>query len=282
MSKIGFVVDSTFAINEAYLKEHQIESIPLTVFIDGKPYLDGEIKRETVVESFLEDRDFKTSQPTPEAFLKAYETQLKKFDEVVCLVLGKSLSGTFNSATLAKDMLEDPSKVTVINTQATSGGGLYITEKLMKLASEGKSVNELVKASEPMVSKGTYFITVDDLKYLIKGGRISRTKAIIGNLLKKKPILKYKDDVLGLDTTVRSFIGVRDFLVEQAKHMLESTKDKVTVLISYVDDLDRANSVKAKIEELGNRVIVRVVGMVSPVVSAHVGLGALGIYYTTA
>lgn len=281
MAKIGLIVDSTFTISEALAKKHDISIIPLTVFVDGQPHLDGTITVQQLEQAFLEDKDFKTSQPTPESYVKAYEEKLKTYDELLVLTLAKNLSGTFNSATLAKETLEQPERVTIVDTESTGAGGLYFVESVLEKLKKEATVSELVALCENIKLRGFFFVTVDDLKYLIKGGRITKTKAFIGNLLKKKPILKFKDGKLGLDETVRSFIGVKDYIYEQAKGLIESTKKTLTVYINYVNDIERAQSLKEKLSELGKDVKIQIVGLVSPVVSAHVGLGALGIYLVT-
>jgi len=278
MKKIGLIVDSTFGLNEELIKKEDVLVIPLTVYMNEVPQDDGTITVEQIVDAFNSKVDFKTSQPTPEAFLKAMDKHLESYEEVLILCLAKNLSGTYNSAMLAKDMCKKPEKVTVFDTESTSGGGLYFVEHFSRMRSEGKSLEEIVKHLETLKSKGMYFVTVDNLKYLVKGGRISATKAVIGNLLKKKPVLKFKDGKLELDKTVRSFVGVKNYIHEQASELSEEGKLGLTVYISYVDDRERAESVKSKLEELGTKTHAKIVGHVSPVISAHVGLGALGIY----
>lgn len=281
MAKIGLIVDSTFTISEELAKKNDISIIPLTVFVDGQPHLDGTITINQLEQAFLADKDFKTSQPTPESYVKAYEEKLKTYDELLVLTLAKNLSGTYNSATLARDTLEQPERVTIVDTESTGAGGLYFVESVLDKLKKDVAMSELVALCEDIKTRGFFFITVDDLKYLIKGGRITKTKAFIGNLLKKKPVLKFKDGKLGLDQTVRSFIGVKDYIFEQSKGLIESTKKKLTVYINYVNDIERAKSLKEKLSELGKEVKIQIVGLVSPVVSAHVGLGALGIYLVT-
>tara|TARA_B100001939_G_scaffold14122_1_gene12087 strand:+ start:11261 stop:12109 length:849 start_codon:yes stop_codon:yes gene_type:complete len=278
MKKIGLIVDSTFGLNEELTKKEDVLVIPLTVYMDDVPHDDGTITTEQLVEAFNSKVDFKTSQPTPEAFLKAMDKHLESYEEVMVLCLTKALSGTYNSAMLAKDMCKKPDKVTVFDTESTSGGGLYFLEHSARMRSEGKGVKEIVKHLEELKNLGTYYVTVDNLKYLVKGGRISPAKAVIGNLLKKKPVLKFKDGLLGLDKSVRSFVGVKNYIYEKSSELSNEGELELTVYISYVDDIERAHSVKSKLEELGPKIHAKIVGQVSPVISAHVGLGALGIY----
>lgn len=275
--KFGLIVDSTCTISDEMLKKEDILKVPLTIYFNSDEHLDGTVTVDMLIDAFNKDVDIKTSQPTPDAFLQAMNDQLKKYDEVVVLALTKTLSGTYNSAILAKDLCDSPEKVTVIDTESTGAGILYFVEKITELRAAEGTVKKAIELAEKIKKSNVFYITVDNLKYLTKGGRITRTKAIIGNMLKKKPVLKFKEGALGLDTTVRSFVGVKNYIVEQAKNTLDSGKKKVVVYINYVDDEHRANTMKDALLELGDKIKVRIVGLVSPVVSAHVGPGTLGI-----
>ncbi|MGA0351241.1 MAG: DegV family protein [Acholeplasmataceae bacterium] len=275
--KFGLIVDSTCTINDQMLKKEDIIKVPLTIYFDSDAHLDGTVTVDMLIDAFNKDVDIKTSQPTPDAFLQAMNDQLKTYDHVVVLALAKNLSGTYNSAILAKDLCENPEKITVIDTESTGAGVLYMVEKITELRANGGTHEEATALAEDIKKRNVFYITVDNLKYLIKGGRISRTKAVIGNVLKKKPVLKFKEGSLGLDATVRSFVGVKKYIVEQASKILEAGKSKVVVYINYVDDELRATAMKEALAELGEKVYIKIVGLVSPVVSAHVGLGTLGI-----
>lgn len=278
MKSFGLIVDSTFTIDSEVLKKEDIKVIPLTIYFGENAHLDGDIDVDMLIEAFEQNVDMKTSQPTPEAFLTAMNEQLKTYDDVLVLTLAKSLSGTHNSAVLARDLCDAPERITIVDTESTGAGGLYFVENIVALRAEGGSIKEAVALADDIKTRGVFYITVDNLKYLIKGGRITRTKAIIGNVLKKKPVLRFKDGVLGLDQTVRSFVGVKNYIVDQARALLETTKGKIKVYINFVDDELRAKTMKEALAELGERVSIKIVGLVSPVVSAHVGLGTLGIY----
>lgn len=276
-AKFGIIVDSTATISDDMLKKEDISKVPLTIYFGNDARLDGTVSVDMLIDAFNKDVDIKTSQPTPDAFLQAMNEQLKKYDHVVVLTLAKNLSGTYNSAILAKDLCESPDKISVVDTESTGAGILYFVEKITELRAAGGTYKKAVELAENMKKRNVFYITVDNLKYLIKGGRITKTKAFIGNMLKKKPVLKFKEGALGLDTTVRSFVGVKNYIVEQAKNIIDSGKKKVVVYINYVDDELRANTMKDALMELGDQIYVIIVGLVSPVVSAHVGLGTLGI-----
>lgn len=275
--RIGLVVDSTFGLDKAFAKEHRISVVPLKVMIDDKEYIDGEIHPDVVVSALQKGHHVKTSQPTPELFIKAYEEQLKMFPQVICITLSKTLSGTVNSATLAQTILENQN-VYVVDSESTINGGLYIAERMIDYLNEGHHIVDALGYLEELKEKGSLIFTVDNLQTLVKNGRIGKVQAIIGNVLKIKPILRFRRGVLELEHKVRSFKNVILYLTEEVKKML--TYGSVTVYIAYVDRSIEAKELEHELFQLGDKVKTKLTGVISPVVSAHVGLGGLGIYLT--
>ncbi|MDY0075248.1 MAG: DegV family protein [Acholeplasmataceae bacterium] len=275
--KVGLVVDSTFGLNKAFVKEHHITVVPLQVLIDDKEYTDGLINPDVVVSALQQGKLVKTSQPTPEQFIKAYKEQLEMFSEVICLTLSKTLSGTINSATLAQTIFSDPN-VHVVDSETTINGGLYLVEELVKFLNDNKSASEGLNYLEELKDKGSLIFTVDNLQTLVRNGRIGKVQAFIGNVLKIKPILRFRRGVLELEHKVRSFKNVILYLTEEVKKMMNF--GKVTVYIAFVDRSIEAKELEHELFQLGDQVSIKISGVISPVVSAHVGLGGLGIYLT--
>lgn len=272
---VGVVVDSTFGIDPLFQKENRISVVPLKVIIDGKDYVDGNFDPKLVVHALENNLEVKTSQPSPEQFIKAFEEQLKLYEYVICMTLSKTLSGTFNSAKLAKTILENE-KVHVIDSESTINGGGYMTEKLITYLEEGHDVNQGLLYLEQLKYQGSILFTIDNLQSLIRSGRIGRVQAMIGNILKIKPILRFKQGVLDLEHKVRSFGNVILYLVEETKKLM--IHDKVIVRIAYVDQSIKAKELEHEIYRIDEKIDVKITGVISAVVSAHVGLGGLGIY----
>ncbi|MBE0701125.1 MAG: DegV family protein, partial [Acholeplasmataceae bacterium] len=233
------------------------------------------IDPEIVVQALQDKKELKTSQPSPEAFMQAFQEQLKTYDEVLCMTLSKTLSGTLNSANLALTIAENE-KVAVVDSETTINGGSYLTEKMLEFFDEGHSLKEGLKLLEDLKSKGSLVFTVDNLQTLVRNGRIGRVSAIIGNIMKVKPILRFKRGVLELEHKVRSFANVILYLVKEAEKLLPF--GKVIVRIGYVDQSAKAKELEHEMFQLGENVQVSIEGVISPVVSAHVGLGGLGVY----
>jgi DegV family protein with EDD domain len=274
--KVGIVVDSTFGLDQAFVKKENITVVPLKVIIDQAEYTDGNIDPNAVVKALQEKKHVKTAQPAPELFKKAFEDQLKVYDEVICMTLSKTLSGTVNSANLAKTIL-DNDNVVVVDTESTINGSGYLAEKVCEFLNEGHTASEALAYLSDLKEQGSLVFTVDNLQTLYLNGRLSKVSAVIGNILKIKPILRFRRGVLDVEHKARSFNNVILYLIKQVETLLDYGKD-VVVRIAYVDRSTEAKRLEHEIFQLGERVSVKITGVISPVISAHVGLGGLGIY----
>lgn len=272
MRKIGFVVDSTFGY-----KGNEATVVPLNVFIDDKEYVDGKFDGSLVVEALEKDLKISTSQPSPNAFLNAYEKELAKgYEHVICLTIASSLSGTFNSANLGKDILEKDN-VTIIDTKTVNLGSEYILEEAIKYANEGKSLEEVIKYINDLITKGSIIFSVDNLQTLVKGGRLGRISALIGSVLKIKPILRFKEGILNVEAKVRGLMGVFKYITNQVAELL--TGEKVVVRITYVDNKGYAENLERMIRDLNDSNLdLKITGQLNATVAAHIGLGGMGIY----
>lgn len=271
MRKIGFVVDSTFGYNGKFASV-----VPLKVIIDNKEYVDGTIGEGILVDALKNNKSITTSQPSPNLFVQAFEHELEKYDYVICLTLSKTLSGTFNSANLAKDILEKEN-IIIIDTETVTEGALYIFEELLKLADEGKSLEEVLGEFKRIKANGSIIFSVDDLSTLVKGGRLGKISGIIGSLLRIKPILRFKEGVLTVEAKVRGLMSAFKYIIEQAKVLVEHSN--IIVRITYVDNRGYADQIYEMFKELNNdKIDVKIGGTLSPVVAAHIGLGGMGIY----
>lgn len=271
MRKIGFVIDSTFGYKGKFAS-----IVPLKVIIDNKEYVDGTIGEGILVDALKNNKSITTSQPSPNLFVQAFEDELEKYDHVICLTVSKTLSGTFNSANLAKDISEKEN-ITIIDTETVTEGALYIFEELLKLAEEGKSLEEVLGEFKRIKANGSIIFSVDDLSTLVKGGRLGKISGIIGSLLRIKPILRFKEGVLTVETKVRGLMSAFKYILDQAKVLVEHSN--IVVRITYVDNRGYADQIYEMFKELNNEKIdVKIGGTLSPVVAAHIGLGGMGIY----
>lgn len=277
--KLGIVVDSTFKLDQAFIEKEQIEVVYLDILVDNKIYKDGEISNEAIYEALGRNQKVTTSQPTPNRFKEAYEKLINEgYEHVICLTISASLSGTFNSANLAKDMLEDSSKVTVFDTKTAICGSEYITEALALLREKEESLETLLPKFKDKMATGSVMFTVDDLGILVKSGRLSKIQGMIGNLLKIKPILRFEQGKLEVEHKVRSNDNVIKYLINEVGKLQE--KAKTVVKIAYTTTNDMALLLEKEIKAKYQDVKVSFSGKISAVVAVHVGSAGLGIYLT--
>ncbi len=188
---VKIMIDSTTDVIPAVRSRCAV--VPLSVRFGDTEYVDGvTIDHVTFYEKLLESKELPTtSQPTPDAFARAYAEALAEHDEVLVLTLSSTLSGTYQSATIAA--MDYPGKVTVVDTQNASIGAGILTELALNMADQGKSPKEIAENITIMREKVAIFAMVDTLEYLKKGGRISKTVAFAGELLSVKPLICIDD-----------------------------------------------------------------------------------------
>lgn len=195
---IKIVTDSTWDFDESIRKEHDIDVVPLYLTIKGKRYREGvDISNEEFYEIMKSAERFpQTSQPTPSDFVETYKKLLKDFEKILSIHISSKLSGTYNSALIAKNEIDKDDRITVIDSKNASGAlGLvvYIASLLKK---EGKTFNEIVDNIKKILDKVFTIFVLDNLKALEMGGRIGKAKYLLGTILNFKPVLVLKNGVI--------------------------------------------------------------------------------------
>ena len=187
---IRFLVDTSSDYTVEEVKEKGMELVPLHITLGEADYRDGyDLTKDRFYELLTSNEEFpKTSQPTPQDFVDIFEDVQEKGDELICILLSSKLSGTYQSATLAKNIVEYD-KIYLIDSLTATHGIRLLADHAQELAKEGKTAEEIVAALEETKSKIKILAVVDTLEYLCKGGRVSRTTAAIGEMAKVKPMI---------------------------------------------------------------------------------------------
>lgn len=162
----------------------------LDIIVGTETFKDGYLTNEQIYAYMDQNKKVTTSQPAPNRFMIAYQSLLDEgYEHVICLTVSQSLSGTYNSALLAKDMVDEKDKITVLDTKSAICGAEYLTERLIEHIESKPSLEAVLEAFHADRSHGSLIFTVDDLNVVVKSGRLSKIQGMIGNLLKIKPIL---------------------------------------------------------------------------------------------
>lgn len=257
-----------------------LEVAYLTVVCDDKPYTDQlEITTEDVMEALSHDKKVTTSQPTPEVFTNAYQSLIDKgCDQIVCLTISEKLSGTMQSAVIAKDLMSETDvEIEVINTKSAAMVGDILLSEYAYLLKEQTVFKDVVSTLRKKVDRIKTFLSVDDLKNLIRSGRLSKAQAIIGNLLRVKPLIKLKEDgSLDLASKVRSSKKVIQYFLDQISESV-NVKDKILVSIGGIRAKDRMDELRNLILQKFENAKVVFSNDIPAVVATHIGIGGLGI-----
>lgn len=276
---IKIITDSAADFDSYELKEHSVESVPLTVSFGNDNYIDGvTLTKDRFYELLKTNKDFpKTSQPSPDAFRVIFENAKESGDTVIAILLSSALSGTYQSALIAKNMVEYDN-VHLFDTCSATGGEKTYVVLAVKMAASGHSANEILEYLEGIKSRSRLYASLDTLEYLCKGGRLSRASAGIGTLARLKPIITLTQD--GEVTVAEKCIGRKNSL-EHLVNYIEKTGIDTSIPISFVYSHDESGCKKVmeRLAEKGYDLKGSIISNIGPTIGAHIGVGAVGIIY---
>ncbi|MBP2034141.1 DegV family protein with EDD domain [Clostridium algifaecis] len=275
MDKIKLITDSTADLPDDIIKKYNIEVIPLFVIIDKKTYRDGiDIKLPQLLSKMESSSEFpSTAQINPEIFMNCYKKYLDEGYKIFSIHISSKMSGTYQSACIAKNMLESDDIVIVDSFNVTSGLGLQVI-KAAELIKKGLSIknleNEILEYSTHVKST----IEFNSLDNLVKGGRLSKTAGMIGNILGIKIIVAAKNgEIVVMDKARGSKKALKNMLGYIDKK--GAKKDELAILL-HAGETEVLNPFR---DELINRNIKFIESEVGCVVGVHSGTGACGLFF---
>lgn len=261
---IKIVVDSTCCPCEEYVKENGIFVNPLRILFEDEEFVEKDSLYDEIYIKMDETKEIpKTSQPSLESFINIFNEIIKTGDEAIVLTLSQTLSGTYNCAMLARQNCNDPSKITVFDTQSigqTSIGYVYETVEMIK---NGKTIDEIVEFLSKLRKNSAITFIPESFENLKKNGRIGGLKAVVASLLKIRPIVLFKEGVL----SDKKSIGMAKAIVDMIKQVPQKVRQLFVIKAgrpSYFSDFKQRVFEYFKGKEIKE-------GTVSPVVGAHVG-----------
>lgn len=284
MPKIGLIVDSASDLPSDFAQKNRIEMVPVKMdWPDLEPLPGANIIQKMREAEKRGIKSFgKTSQPSPKDFLEAYKRQLEKFDQIIVLTVTSKLSGTFNSAMQAKNILgESGNRIFVLDTlNATAGEALMVISAL-ELIKRGLSVEEILKKLNELIPKINCCFFLEDPKWLEASGRISPTIARWMRSAQKigvRPIIGIKD---GLVKAVGLRTGIKDVPIALFKEFEAKTKKirdknvKIQAVIVHGDNIERAQSLKSLVEKNFKDVEISFINIVDDVLAVLCGPEAI-------
>lgn len=277
---IRIIVDSSADLTAEELKEKNIELLPLNVLLDGKTYQDGvNLERNQFYELLTSCEDFpKTSQPSPEAFINLFEDAKEKGDDLILILLSSGLSGTYQTAFMAKNMVEYD-KVHIIDSLTATHMIHIMADYADKLRKEGLSAVEIVEKVEAIKLKVQVLAAVDTMEYLYRGGRVNKATAAIGELAKIKPIIRVNEEgkvivtgkCLGKNKALR-------FIIDNLKN--KNLNPDFPLYSVYTYGTENCEKLEEKMEKEG--FVIKDRYQVGSSIGAHIGPGVFGIFFVEA
>lgn len=274
MSSIHIITDSTAYLEKPYLENNPVTIVPLSVHFDGEVEKEGFPGTfDAFYEKLKTSSSFpSTSQPSAGEFLKAYQASLDLGNEVIVITISSGISGTYHSAHTAVELSGASDRISVIDSRTTAGNLKGLVQMAVNLAAKGKTREEIVTAIEAQKGNSGVRLTVDTLDYLKKGGRLSNTGALIGNLLNIKPVLGLIDGVVQPVSKAR---GKK----KAVKQMVDAIPaGSFLIHIAHALAFDEAEQLQKQVAEKFPDASV-VLSELGPVIGSHLGPGALGILY---
>lgn len=273
MTKYKIVTDSTSDLPQSFLQQHDVHVIPLNITIDQTSYTDQlDITSDEFLKRLEAGADTKTSQPAIGQFIETYNNLGADGSKIISIHMTSQLSGTYQTAVQASHMSD--SDVTVVDSQSISFGLGYQIKHLIEWTRQGLTVDEILKKIRHLQDNTKLFVVIGQLSQLIKGGRISKTKGLIGNMIKIKPIGTLIDGRLEMIHNSRTQKSVIQFLKKEVHqfiegHQLKSVGIAHANIIEFVDKIKEQFKEKFQFDDFD-------VNTTTPVISNHTGQGAIG------
>ena len=280
------VTDNTADLPLEYLQEHNVGLMSLSYILDGVVY--GKDKELDCKEFYGLMRSGKmptTSQINPDEAKEFFEKSILENKEILYIAFSSGLSGTYNSGRIAAEeiMEEHPDvRIVVVDSLCASMGEGLLVHKAIRLRDEGKSLDEAAEWLEQHKKNVVHAFTVDDLFHLHRGGRVSKTAALLGTLAAIKPKMHVDDEGhLTLIGKVRgrkkSLISLVDYMEEKMGSWAQENKDDY-IFISHSDCLEDAQFVAELVKERFQPKSVTI-APIGPVIGAHTGRNTVGLFF---
>ncbi len=281
MHPFALITDSTIDENASYFTENDIRCAPLSFTINGRTIEEDcgmTVSFPQFYDLLREGKMSTTSQARPDTFVQLFREALESGQDVLYIGFSSGLSGTFHAGCMARDELAPQfpdRKIFCVDSLSATGGEYLLVDKAREMRDSGCSAEVTATAIEEMRLHVIHLVTVDDLAHLHRGGRLSKTSAVVGSLLGIKPLIwvnnEGKLDVCG---KVR---GRQKAIAHLAERTLNELSDKnQTVRIAHGDCLEDAQALAALLQKGGVDTDIRYIGTV---IGSHTGPGVLATFF---
>ena len=279
--KVAIITDSNSGITQEEGKQLGIRIVPMPFMINGEEYLeDITLTQQEFYAKLGEGSDISTSQPSPESIMALWDEVLEEYDEIVHIPMSSGLSGSCQTAMMLAEDYDG--KVEVVNNQRISVTQRQSALDAKELAAKGMCAAEIKEKLEAVKFDSSIYITLDTLKYLKKGGRITPAAAALGTLLRLKPVLTVQGEKLDAFAKARTMKQAKSIMVAAITKDLEErfgdrTGKNVHLAVAHKDNQEEADEFAKELRELFPATGEIVIAPLSLSVSCHIGPGSLAV-----
>ena len=273
--KVAIITDSNSGITQEEGKQLGIRIVPMPFMINGEEYLeDITLTQQEFYAKLGEGSDISTSQPSPESIMALWDEVLEEYDEIVHIPMSSGLSGSCQTAMMLAEDYDG--KVEVVNNQRISVTQRQSALDAKELAAKGMCAAEIKEKLEAVKFDSSIYITLDTLKYLKKGGRITPAAAALGTLLRLKPVLTVQGEKLDAFAKARTMKQAKSIMVAAITKDLEErfgdrTGKNVHLAVAHTDNQEEADEFAKELRELFPATGEIVIAPLSLSVSCHIG-----------
>lgn len=280
MNKVKIITDTACDLTMDFLAAEGIGVVPMTINFPERSYRDGfDLGREEFYRLLASAEKLPmTAQPTPGDFLQVMQEAVAAGQEVVVITISSGMSGTYESALLAREQIDEKAQIAVFDSRTASLGQGLLVLKAQEMAAAGKGKNEIIKELTGIRSRLFSVFTLDTLEYLQKGGRVSRARAMVGDVLNIKPILEVNKEgrIVPREKARGRRRAIKRLLEIMAADGRELYKQLITIghsrceeeAVAFADELKKLYNVKA----------IRI-GEISSTVGTHTGPGCIAVFF---
>ena len=250
--------------------------VPISVNIDGKEYKSGiDLTSDGFYELLQTAKEFpRTAQPSPQSFIDVFEQVKQDGDQLIYLCLSSCLSGTYQGALIAKEMV-DYDNVYIIDTQGVTHMITLLAQYARNLVNDGYTAGEIVDKCEELKGKIKVYAGVDTLEYLYKGGRLSRAGAAVGGIAGIKPIVTVQDGRVEIVAKSIGNIRAMNTLLEKVKSHKINTDFPIYPM--YTSGIENCKVLEQKLKENGYDIEERL--QIGSTIGAHIGPGVYAVLF---
>ena len=277
MKKFAIVTDSTTYFTEEEFKKFGIKRASLNVIKGDETFRELDIDNKFVIDNLEAGVRLSTSQPAPGDYLAIYEELLKEgYEKIFVLVIAETLSGTYQSASLAMKMLDDSSKIHLFRSNMAAFGNEMVIYQLIDMINQDKTYEEIVERMENLFQTTGLLFSVENLTALMRSGRLSKAKALIGSVLKVKPIVEMANSKLDLYKVARTNKKVLSHIINDLQKKIKDYKKLYIRIVNY-NSFELIDELLGKVKELYHNAEITVSEYIGPVFNVHLGSKGIGI-----